>query len=476
MNLRTSRYIEWMLILFLAVVMVPRTFGATRATVPGVEQRPTCAVLTFDTGKGMHTSQAALLANRYAVLVARTGRYKVLSRYRTNQILLKYRFNRAAYKSSTAAAIAAGKVLNVQYVIFGSVEKKGERYTLDTSLLEVESRKIIKRVRSYYDGELDNFMKLAPASNLKRLLDLKEIPPAVIKPPVPVPEPPEPKIEEVEPAKPEPPEVTPEPEIEFPELEEEVRIPGWRLPELLQKCPEYWERTTELLSGQVEVGTRITGFRLLTKTRGSFLGSIDSLDAKGDNIPNKLFVDWYFTPRYGIEVTWDRVEAATITTDDGHCDGSIVLAGPIITVFERRRIDMMIRGRALTLTPYAGMGLAILNGSFEHTGWWHHGFSADTWQDAERSYNEWVAEGSPPWPNDGYQRTMNFDDTMGFVLTAGCAAEVAEKLSIDLYLRYMDVDVDDEYTLSSYGEVFQTEKVTFPMSNYAFGLGVRYAF
>lgn len=432
-------------------------------------------MISFEAGQNIHAGKTALLGNRFAALLARTGKYELIHPYQMNQTLIAHRFDRTAYREMKEYSIAAGKILKVKYVICGHAEKVGQRYMLRTSLIEVRTGRIINAVRSYYTGEFDNFLKLAPESNLKHLLGLKEIPPAFPKPPKPKVKPPKPELEKPEPkpAKPKPPEVIPEPEMKLKKLE---AMPPMREIEWREIIRNAQEKTQDFVAGHLEVGTRITSFKLLKENKDSFLGSIDHLDAKQDLAPFKIFAHWFFTPRYGIELAWDHIEAATVTTEDGHSDGNIVLTGPIITVFARHPMDIMIKEKALTLVPYGGIGFVILDASFEHESWWHHGFSEDQWPDAEARYNEWVASGSPPWPNGGYQRTMNLDDTIGFVLSAGCATKINKSLSIDFYLRYMDVDVDDKYTLSRYGEVFHVEYATFPMSNYALGLGIKYAF
>ena len=436
-----------------------------------VEGKPTCAVLPFEAGQDVHKGKTTLMCNRFATLLAKTGKYEIFSTFRMNQILATKRFDHAAYRSMTEYSIAAGKILNVQYVICGRVERTGERYTLLASLVQVETGRIIRTVRSSYTGELDEFVKLAPAPHLKELLGLKEILPVTVAPERPKPEQAVPGKEPKPVVKPLKPEVILpryEPSrlpIISPELQLEEEWPG----------PELWNRTREVLSDHLELGMRMVSFKLLNTKKNTFLGTIDYLDADGGN-PFRIYAHWLFTPYYGIELTWDHVEATTMILYDGHSDGTIVMTGPVVVGFGCLPIDSMIGGKAVTFVPYAGIGFAILDASFSHEGWWHHGFPGEDPQEAEREYNEWVATGSPPWPNGGYERTMNLDNTIGLVVMAGCTTEVAENLSVEFYLRYMDAQVDDEFTLSRYGDVFDRTYATFPMGNFAFGLGVKYAF
>lgn len=621
MRLTAGAFAFWAFSIILVEAASRRSASGTQPS-PNTEVKPTCAVLTFDAGRGIHTGQAGLLANRFAVLLTKTGKYKVLPRFRMNQMLRAKGFNRAAYRSPSESAVAAGRILNAQYIFCGRVERREERYTLYTLLIDVQRNEVVKRLRSHHVEDLDEFIKVAAESNLNSLLSLKEAPEAIVKPserefritrevpePKEKPPPAKPTKKEVKPepgktadrdreerkviaarskpekkekptrrkkrrvliarSKPAEPEkiaeqkkkiiliggpgpekpgkttdrkkrkiliarsqpeqpvqetrkpaVKPEPSKPKLELPDEAIVKAEALAELaaaakkevsrpgeapdegrvetkaepetgplpLETVPPETEREwieelkrrreeiKDLVAGRLEIGTRITVIKLLTENKSTFLGSIDHLDINQNHVPYKIFADWLFSPRYGIELTWDRIEAATLASFDDHTDGNIILTGPIITIFARRPVDIVTKGEVSNIVPYAGIGIAILSASFDHVGWFHNGFSGDTWHEAQAGYNEWIASGAPPWPNGGYQRTMNMDDTIGVVLMAGCSADAWERINVDLYLRYMNVDVDTDFTLSTRGKVFSSTHATFPMSNYTLGLGLRYAF
>lgn len=227
------------------------------------------------------------------------------------------------------------------------------------------------------------------------------------------------------------------------------------------------------------IGTRITAYALLEDRKNTFLGSIDKLDAEQDLAPYKIFADWMFTPRYGMELTWDRLEAKTITTVDRHNDGNLILKGPILTAFIHQPVEFNPHTLVRQIDFCAGAGVAYFLADFDHVGWWHYGFdggeSYEDWQRAQQEYNAWVASGAPPDPNGGYTRTMTPDDAIGLVLTAACSTEIMDRLSLELYLRYTYVEVDDRFDRARGGDVFATSTATFPMSNFAGGLGVKFA-
>ena len=236
----------------------------------------------------------------------------------------------------------------------------------------------------------------------------------------------------------------------------------WSLPEM-PACPAIEDR--------LRVGTRLTLFRLLDDKRDSFLGSINELDPIQDWMPFKLYAQWMFHTNWGVEVMWDRVEAATSTYEDGayHNDGEIILKGPLISVFHEKfiRIFGYEWPRSINLT--FGAGLAWLFGDFDHTDWWHNGF-----QGASPEYWDWVQAGRPPWPNGGYRRTMDIHDSIGWFATAGCSSPIGCGFSVELYTRLMYARAKDTYTLSYMGETHQVREATFPLHHLAAGIGIRY--
>jgi hypothetical protein len=220
--------------------------------------------------------------------------------------------------------------------------------------------------------------------------------------------------------------------------------------------------------GHLELGTRSTYFKIIDYN-DSFVGSVDSLDSVQNYDPTRVFLDWVFWNgekiSLGTEITWDRVAARTITSSTGRTDGTLFASGPIWTLFARYKNESRF-------TPYAGLGAAFYNRTRVSKGSWHYGFSGDDVQ----GYLAWRQAGSPSWPNDGYNRTFNLDDAAGFVATFGCAIKIGGHWEADLYGRYTNVVLDNEYTLSYYGDVFRSESYEFDISNMAYGVGIKYVF
>lgn len=208
------------------------------------------------------------------------------------------------------------------------------------------------------------------------------------------------------------------------------------------------------LSGRLEIGTRITHFILLESERGdgkgggeSFVGQIHFLEEDQDYMPTKLFADYMFTPRFGLELTWDEFRADTKNDNGGSTDGAAILSGPMLSAIWRFPTDSIF-------TPYAGLGVALLNGDFDHR-------------------EEWHIEGNT-------RRTIYVDDVVAFPVSAGCAIEIKEHLSGDVYLRYIHANPDARFEKTIHSR--HTSKLLedfdgdFDLSNITIGLGVKYVF
>lgn len=231
------------------------------------------------------------------------------------------------------------------------------------------------------------------------------------------------------------------------------RVPRWEV-------SDGFEDATRGVAGKLEVGSRIVTYSLLDPD-GDFMGSIDHLDEEQDLTPNRFFVDWLFSPYWGVELTWDEIQMSTITMADGHDDGTIMADGPIFTVFGRYPNNSMV-------TPFAGMGLAFLSGSFDPETWWRLHYP-------NREY--WHNMGSPRTPLGGVTKEVSVDDTVAFVLTGGCDAALTEHFSASIYARLMWGELDADYKILHDGNVTEDRGThSFPIDNIALGIGIKYSF
>ena len=243
-----------------------------------------------------------------------------------------------------------------------------------------------------------------------------------------------------------------------------------------------WRRTAEHEDGpwwqwfkeRVQAGFRISYFQLLDNTRrkmapdgtfaGGFLGSIDRLEEDQSLWPMPV-LGLYPLPWLGLELSWDVMEVRALTYFDDHSDGKFNLSGPSLLLVARWP-------EAGLFAPYAGLGFIFFSADFDMSDPWHHGFKSD------EAYKEWRAAGSPPWPNQGYQRNIECDDSaVAVLLQAGCQLRCHRHVVVDVGLRYAWLDLDAHYWLSFYGEKFEDYGTfSFPLSFWSGYVGVSYLF
>jgi len=195
----------------------------------------------------------------------------------------------------------------------------------------------------------------------------------------------------------------------------------------------------EALAGHLQIGTRVTTFRL-TDSRQAY-GTIYKIEEDQSLAPVKVFAGWRFIPSLGVEMSWDSLKAKTRTTPSDGSDGSFVLEGVVISAAGRYPNNTR-------LTPYGGLGIALLSGSF----------------DASRT-----------WGNrNGHNQSFMVDDSVGYTVHAGCEARLQERWSADFLMRYMKVEIDFRHSISV--EPRPRDSATFVMDNLVIGMGIRYAF
>lgn len=195
-----------------------------------------------------------------------------------------------------------------------------------------------------------------------------------------------------------------------------------------------------------ELGTRSLYIDLITDKKGepfdgSFIGSINELKADQNYLPFHPYVQ-ALVPlekvRLGLGLTYDELKVAT--EDGGGGDGDVEMKAWTVYAIVVWPLEES------ALTPYGEIGYARYMNTF----------NAD-----------------PAWYDNG-RRNFELSDSAGLHLAIGADYVFSENWSANLYIRYVDVEVDGEYVFR--GDDRPPEPFTFPMEHMAYGLGVKYTF
>jgi opacity protein-like surface antigen len=205
----------------------------------------------------------------------------------------------------------------------------------------------------------------------------------------------------------------------------------------------------------------------------SYMGSITELEVEQLYIPTQFYVQWEVSPYWGIETGWDHLKTDTWTYWDGHTDGSFFLSGLHLGVYGRYP-------NRTRFTPYVEAGITWFSTDFNAEEQW-------TVMMDDETYTEWMEAGSPAEWFDGRQQHLNTDDAFGTVVMAGCEMAITETLSLELFARYINVDVYAHWTNTQL--VFSDENpdgvrqestdngiFRYPLTTTALGLGIQYSF
>jgi outer membrane protein W len=212
----------------------------------------------------------------------------------------------------------------------------------------------------------------------------------------------------------------------------------------------------------LELGTRITHTHLLDDSQ-HYIGHLSELKIQQDYSPTKLFADYFFTDTWGVELTWDSLEAEADNVQggtEGDADGTLEMSGPILTAVGRMPLDN-------GWTPYAGAGFALLNGRFDTATWWKKGYSSEA---------DWISMGRPNENRGGKRRRLSVDDTVGYVLTGGADCALTENWAIGFYGRLLFAEADASVQERLAHSVVKRIDGSFDVNNLALGLTVRYSF
>ena len=71
---------------------------------------------------------------------------------------------------------------------------------------------------------------------------------------------------------------------------------------------------------------------------------------------------------------------------------------------------------------------------------------------------------------------MNVDDEFGFVMAAGCAYQMTDRLSLDLSLSYTAVETDATFIGYVDGLQVLEQEVSFPLDSVALRAGISFSF
>ncbi|NOY68541.1 MAG: hypothetical protein GXP53_03485 [Deltaproteobacteria bacterium] len=140
--------------------------------------KPVCAVLTFHPDiKSAEHYESRYITNRYSTLLEQLDLYDVLSPDKVVERLKDSKWQMVDTCNGKECALEAGRIIGVDYIIYGVLGHIGKLYSMDTTLMDVKSSKIIANATTDFEGSRNDFANEAPPKNIRELLGISTNPP-----------------------------------------------------------------------------------------------------------------------------------------------------------------------------------------------------------------------------------------------------------------------------------------------------------
>ena len=117
------------------------------------------AIIDLNHTGGLSEEEAITLTNRLRSRLVITNAFIVLERGQMEVILKEQGFQNTGC-TSTECAVEMGKLLNVQMIVSGSIGQVGKIYTVDISLIDIQTAKIEDSFIFDHSGEIGGLVKM----------------------------------------------------------------------------------------------------------------------------------------------------------------------------------------------------------------------------------------------------------------------------------------------------------------------------
>lgn len=435
---------------FIAILL-----AATMTAV--VTRAATCAVLPFQAREtDMDASVPAAVHARFAAAVSGLPGCRLQAPAATARLLEEAGLKRLQFATDQAFVVAAGRALQVEQAICGTVGRQPNGLFLSTSLFDAASGRLLRAAHV----ESTNPAQTADAlcrSNLDRLYGpayASATPPA------------QPAVMAAAAA----PASFRRASAGLPATRPDPTVGGG---ERDRPWQEGGSGLAGLLHDRLVLGWRLHDPTLDETQRSYYIGTIDQLGEVEKE--QELYLQVFPIRWLGLGLGYDRVSARTHTdSPDDHVDGTVSVKGVVLELYGRVGVDEIVawfdpelarrHPWMARITPYIGFGRAYLSGGFDADTWWSEGYP---------SRQEWISMGGGSDPRRAGTRRIVVGDDTASVSTLGVAVELYKGLGVDLSYRRVTCGVSAQYRYP-FNAIRDTG--SFDLSHDSIALGLRYAF
>jgi len=124
------------------------------------QQQPkaTVAVIDFE-GRGIKPEEAVSLSDVFQGVLVESQQFTVVDRNRIKAILEEQGFQQSEACSQVECIVEAGKILNVQKMIAGTIGKIGSLYNINIQVVDVATAQITVNKSRQHSGDLEDVVR-----------------------------------------------------------------------------------------------------------------------------------------------------------------------------------------------------------------------------------------------------------------------------------------------------------------------------
>ena len=126
------------------------------ASICLAQQLLTVAVLEFE-GLGISQIESAVVSSRLRTAIVEAGKVTLVERGAMEQILTEQDFQLSGY-TSNECAVEVGRLLNVSFMLAGTIGKIGSLYTIDTRIVDIETGSVTSTLSRDYTGSIEGLI------------------------------------------------------------------------------------------------------------------------------------------------------------------------------------------------------------------------------------------------------------------------------------------------------------------------------
>ncbi|MBI4977715.1 MAG: hypothetical protein HZC28_09545 [Spirochaetes bacterium] len=114
------------------------------------ERKMRVGILAF-AAKGVTATEAGIVEELFRSEIVASGRFDLLDRSNMDSLLKEQAFQQTGCTESTCA-VNVGKMLNMEYMMYGAVMKLGRAYIVSTGMVDIETGKVVNTAREQCDA------------------------------------------------------------------------------------------------------------------------------------------------------------------------------------------------------------------------------------------------------------------------------------------------------------------------------------